>query len=35
MEHNDALNIHCDKLQTMLRANENVQKINEARQAEQ
>ena len=35
MEHNNALNIHCDKLQTMLRANENVQKINEARQAEQ
>ena len=35
MEHNDALNIHCDKLQTMLRANENVQKINEVRQAEQ
>ena len=35
MEHNDILNIHCDKLQTMLRANENVQKINEARQAEQ
>ena len=35
MEHNDALNIHSDKLQTMLRANENVQKINEARQAEQ
>ena len=26
MEHNDALNIHCDKLQRMLRANENVQK---------
>ena len=24
MEHNDALNIHSDKLQTMLRANENV-----------
>ena len=35
MEHNDALNILSDKLQTMLRANENVQKINEARQAEQ
>ena len=35
MEHNDALNIHCDKLQTMLKANENVQKINEARQVEQ
>ena len=35
MEHNDALNIHCDKLQTMLRANENVQKINKSRQAEQ
>ena len=31
----DAFNIHCDKLQTMLRVNENVQKINEARQAEQ
>ena len=27
MEYNDALNIHCDKLQTMMRANENVQKI--------
>ena len=35
MEHNDALNIHSDKLQTMLRANDNVKKINEARQAEQ
>ena len=31
----DVFNIHCDKLQTMLRVNENVQKINEARQAEQ
>ena len=32
----DAFNRHMEhKLQTMLRANENVQKINEARQAEQ
>ena len=26
MDHNDALNIHSDKLQTMLRANDNVKK---------
>ena len=35
MEQNDALNIHSEKLQRMLKANENVQKINEARQAKQ
>ena len=36
MEHNDALNHHySEKIQTMLRANDNVKKINEARQAEQ
>ena len=35
MEQIDALNIHSEKLQRMLKANENVQKINEARQAEQ
>ena len=33
MEHNDALNTHSEKLQRMLSARENVQKINEARQA--
>ena len=32
-EHNDALNTHSEKLQIMLSARENVQKINEARQA--
>ena len=35
MKDNDALNLHSEKLQRMLQANENVQKINEARQAEQ
>ena len=35
MEHNDALNIYSDKLQTILRANDKVKKLNEARQAEQ
>ena len=35
MEQNDALNIHSEKFQRMLKANENVQKINEARQAKQ
>ena len=35
MEQNDALNIYSEKLQRKLKANENVQKINEARQAEQ
>ena len=35
MENNDALNHHTDKLQKIFRANKNVQKINEARQAEQ
>ena len=33
MEHDDALNTHSEKLQRMLSARENVQKINEARQA--
>ena len=33
VEHNDALNTHSEKLQRMLSARENVQKINEARQA--
>ena len=35
MEQNDALNTHSEKLQRMLKAKEIVQKINEARQAEQ
>ena len=34
MEHNSALNTHSDKLQRMLSAKEDVQKINEVRQAE-
>ena len=32
MRDNDALNMHAEKLQRMLQANENVQKMNEARQ---
>ena len=35
MEQNDALNIHSETLQRMLKAKENFEKINEARQAEQ
>ena len=35
MKDDDALNVHSEKLQIMLQANENVQKMNEARQAEQ
>ena len=35
MKDNDALSMHSEKLQRMLQANENVQKMNEARQAEQ
>ena len=35
MEQNDALNTHSEKLQRMLKAKENVEKLNEARQAEQ
>ena len=34
LEHNNALNVHSDKLQKMLAARENVHRINEARQAE-
>ena len=34
MEHNNALNVHSDKLQKMLAARENVHRINEVRQAE-
>ena len=34
MEHNDALNTHSEKLQRLLSVRENVQKINEARQAD-
>ena len=34
MEHTNALNVHSDKLQKMLTARENVQRINEARQAQ-
>ena len=34
LEHNNALNVHSDKLQKMLAARENVNRINEARQAE-
>ena len=35
MEHNYALNIHSEKLQRILKANENIEKINEARQAQE
>ena len=35
MTENDALNTHSEKLQMMLKARENVEKINEARQAEE
>ena len=35
MANNSALNIHSEKLQKMLKATESVQKINEARQAEE
>ena len=35
MEQNDALNTHSEKLQRMLKAKEKIEKINEARQAEQ
>ena len=35
MEQNDALNTHSEMLQRMLKAKQNVEKINEARQAEQ
>ena len=35
MKDNDALSMHSEKLQRMLQANENVQKMNEVRQAEQ
>ena len=35
MMENDALNTHSEKLQMMLKARENVEKINEARQAEE
>ena len=34
MEHNNALNTHSEKLQRMLSTRQNMQKINEARQAE-
>ena len=34
LEHNNALNIHSDKLQKMLAARENVHRMNEDRQAE-
>ena len=33
MKQNSALNTHSEKLQTMLKAKENVEKVNEARQA--
>ena len=33
MKENDALNTHSEKLQMMLKARENVEKINEVRQA--
>ena len=35
MKDNDVVSMHSEKLQRMLQANENVQKMNEARQAEQ
>ena len=35
MANNSALNTHSEKLQKMLKATESVQKINEARQAEE
>ena len=35
MKEKDALNTHSEKLQTMLKARENVEKINKARQAEE
>ena len=35
MVNNSALNTHTEKLQKMLKATESVQKINEARQAEE
>ena len=35
MEQNGALNTHSEKLQRMLKAKENVEKLNETRQAEQ
>ena len=35
MQENEALNTHSEKLQRMLRARETVQKINEARQAQE
>ena len=33
MKQNSALNTHSEKLQTLLKAKENVEKVNEARQA--
>ena len=35
MANNSALNTHSEKLRKMLKATESVQKINEARQAEE
>ena len=35
MKDSDVLNMYSEKLQRMLQAKENVQKMNEARQAEQ